>query len=288
MMDSKNKPTKDGKKLWILHDRKASTPRLVSEFEAAELNKQGWGVFQCVNDYQGARRLRAGLQKINAWYVDLDKGTKSEQLHRLEAGPLYPSRIVESANGYHGYWYASDATKEEWTRIVRWGLVAYYGADPKASDPLRLLRAPGYLHNKRAEEPFEVRVVADPGYEYTEQQMLDAYPDQQQKRGDFTEAAEESEWHIDARVGLLMLNGSPLMNYETFELRPTGTGNYNIVRKHDNYSTGCWVDPHGLIGGCNHGVTLYAWLRWYGNSSEEIKKAIGELREQLEPEIETF
>lgn len=273
--------------LWILHDQEDSTPQRVNKLEARTLNRTGWGVFHCYNIYYGERRIRSQLAQIKAWYVDLDTDSKREQLRRLETGPLYPSLIIESANGYHAYWYASDATREEWARVVRWGLVPYYSADPKASDPLRLLRAPGYLHNKRAEEPFEVRIVSETGYEYTQAQMLEAYPDRQPKYDEYEgDAGKDSKWHVDARIALPLLSGHPIMNYESFELRRTGTGNYNIVRQHDNYSTGCWVDQDGLIGGCNHGVTLYAWLSWYGHPVNDIKRTIRKLREQLGEESE--
>ena len=266
-------------KLYAKSDRVEGPPFPVNEQEARNLDDAGTGVFHVVNEFQGKRRA-TNLTRINYWFCDLDDGTKQEQLELIEAAPLQPSMLIESAGGYHCYFRALDATRERWDRIER-GLVEFFGADPKAKDPLRLLRAPGFFHWKA--EPFLVTKVWDrPWAEYTEGQMLLNYPYEEPEHSTpHPEAGNESCWHVNALIGLPILSGTKWVNGEEFELRPTASGKHNVIRQPDGYSTGCFVDQRGLIGGCSKGNTLASWVRWYGFDSDECKAAIAYVKENM-------
>src|SRR5688572_10106295 len=139
-------------RLYALHDssqelqkKRGSFP--VSPEEAERLNGDGYGIFWVVNEFLPPRKT-ANLERINYWFVECDEGTKEQQLERLRRAPLLPSFVVESKRGMHAYWAALDASLDNWKTIVRWGLVPALGGDPKATDPLRLLRAPGFNHVK--------------------------------------------------------------------------------------------------------------------------------------------
>lgn len=268
-----------GIRLFALHDQKPGAPREVAEDEARRLNQDGYGILATANDFVGPR-LVENLTRINYWFCEIDGGSKSYHLKRLENAPLIPTRVIESANGYHSYWAARDANLDKWRTVVRGGLVPFFGADPKATDVLRLLRVSGYLHCKR-DERFEVREVWHcPWYEYTEAEMLEAFPSQEPTRSvPVRSTAQEGPWHCDARIGIPALNGHPAMGGEHFKLVPTSGGKHNIVRTQPSYkSTGCFVDEQGLIGGNQLGTTLGMWLRWYGTSDEELLKAIEQVK----------
>lgn len=282
-------------RLYALHDsdphlRETLGARPVNAEQAREKNAHGYGIFWVVNSYT-ARRKTSNLTRINWWFIELDGGDKADQEQRFKSSPLLPSLVVESANGYHAYWKAIGATKERtdlrqtWKRIVRWGLVPALGGDPKATDPLRLLRAPGYYHCKG--EPFPVQVVWESSAAYTEAQMLEAFPCQEETRDQqkAEPAGDLSFWQrvaaLDGRDALARLNGHWLQKGERFYLREQGNGNANIFREGDDYSTGCFVDADGRLGGVDGGSSVAAWCAWYGWSWGEVASGLREVFPEL-------
>lgn len=272
-------------RLYAKSDKVQTPPHVVDAAEARSLNAAGMGIFHTVNHYKGKRRV-CNVTKIRYWFIDMDEGTKQEQLSLVTSAPLVPSILVESANGYHCYWKALNGTLENF-HIIERGLVEWFGADPKATDPLRLLRAPGYYHHKG--EPFLVRERWRRDWAaYTEEQMMEAFPRKEPQRKPQSTSAHDSDWHVDARVGLEALNGTKWVNGERFRLEPTTRGRHNIIRLPDEYSTGCFVDEDGLIGGNRMGNTLASWVRWYGFDSDECKAAVAYARYRgVEQELST-
>jgi hypothetical protein len=276
--------------LLALHDREAGAPLGCTKHQAKVLNTRGFGIFHVVNEYEG-RRVVENLRRINYWYADLDSGTKEEQLERI-GKHLKPSRVVETAKGHHVYWRAVDATLGNWNRIVRGGIVPALAADPKASDPLRLLRAPGYYHHKG--QPFLVRTLCDePELAYSEAQMLEAFPDRRVEvvvdrlREDLGPA---TFWGrvagLPAKEALLKLSGHPLCKGEHFKLIPTSGGKFNVLVKSPGssrwHSTPCWITAENTFAGVQGGASLAAWLKWYaGNTWQEIAEALRELFPEL-------
>lgn len=124
----------------------------------------GYGVYFCPNEMgqgrnaAGHRRFRENVERRTCLFVDLDDGTKDEQLARLRGYHLPPSAVVESGRGYHAYWFlAEDPGPEAWD-LKEARLIRDLGGDPAAKDPSRLLRVPGSWHSKDGSEPFEVRI----------------------------------------------------------------------------------------------------------------------------------
>jgi hypothetical protein len=192
---------------------------------------------------------------------------------------------VESKRSYQLYWAAKDATQEGWYRVER-GIVRALGADPKAIDPLRLLRAPGYYHWKDAEDPFLVTEVWRTNAVYSEAQALRAYglPERRPKSEGPVSIPTGSIWtrfsSIPGWEAIERLNGHWLQQGEVFHTEQQANGNLNLVRD-DGFRTGCWIRPDGSFGGVELGPTVAAWLAYYGWSWAEIAT---ELRE-LFPEI---
>jgi hypothetical protein len=61
------------------------------------------------------KRDKESVTKIQTWIVDIDEGTKDEQLDLIGNSPLLPSLVVESVHGFHLYYLAtSDLTQEEY------------------------------------------------------------------------------------------------------------------------------------------------------------------------------
>lgn len=279
-------------RLFALHDQdrsRGTTP--VDDQWASTLNGTGHGIFWVPNDFEG-RRLRENLTHINYWFVDLDEGTKEEQLARLGRAPLTPSLVIESKNGYHAYWRALDATEETWADIVRWGLVPALKGDTRACDPLRLLRAPGYYHLKDPTDPFLVRAVFRSEVSYTAAQMMRAFPSQEPDRPERREVptGEGTFWErvaaLDGREAIERVSGTWLVDGEYFRLDEMRNGNANIIRADDNYSTPCWVWADGRLGGIDDGNSIAAFCKWYGHSWADIARGLKELFPELSDEEE--
>lgn len=290
-------PCFPGARLFCLHDsdpvlreKRGSFP--VSRGEARLLNGQGYGVFHVVNEYRD-RRLLSNLTQLNWWYCECDEGTKQEQLRRIRRAPLLPSVVVESRNGYHCYWRIRGApTLEIWKRIVRWGVVPVLRGDRKATDGLRLLRAPGYHHRKNPAQPWPVRIVWQQDWAYTERQMLRSFkPREPQPRlpRPVLASGEGTFWQrvaaLDGREAIRRASGTELVNGETFTLAEQWNGNANIIRG-DGVSTGCWVWKDGRLGGVQEGGTIAAWCHWYGHSWKTIAEGLRGLFPELGDEDE--
>lgn len=277
-------------KLYALSDRGPGAPALIAaDADPRHVNGQGYGIFHVVNDFVD-RRVVENLKRINYWYADLDSGTKEEQLERI-GKHLKPSRIVETRKGFHVYYRAIDATLGNWNRIVKYGLVPALGGDPRATDPLRLLRVPGYYHNKA--EPFLVRTIAQADVAYTETQMMEAFPDRKvevkvdaarrELGGNSTFWGQVAQ--LSARDFIERISGHELVKGEQYKLVETGGGKANITVKKPGgrwQGTPCWVTAEDRLAGVEGGSSPAAWLKWYGSEWREIAEGLKELfKEEL-------
>ena len=284
-------------KLYALHDKKPSAPQEIDSEDAEYFNSIGYGIFWVPNEFEGARK-RENCTAIRWWFCDIDDGTKEEQLERISCCPLKPSTIVETANGYHCYWGAEDATLTNWDRVVKRGIVPALEADPKASDPLRLLRLPDYNHNKG--EPFWVHKVWARPVRYTEAEMMAAFPEHvacSATRADLIEKAvnRQSEllgpvsfWvkvsQLSAREAVKRLSGTALVNGEEMRLIETGGGKANIQVRAKGKTwrgTPCWVTAEDTLAGVQGGASVAAWCKWYGHEWKQIAEGLKELFPEL-------
>jgi RepB DNA-primase from phage plasmid len=264
--------------------------------EARGWNDKQFGIFWTLNSFNGPRRI-PNLTRVNAWAVDMDAGTKAEQVAKLKRSPLVPSLVVETKRGYQAYWAAKDGRAEHWNAIVLDRLVPYFGADSNARDLARILRVPGYRHWKDPADPFQVQQVWEHTVAYSEQQVALAYPDHGAPGRDAKARAEAERadkkqdlsgptiWDrifaIDCEEGLRRLSGHSAVRGEkyTFKLNRTGTRNVIV----DGKGSSAWVDANGRIGSLSRGgPTLYQWLRWYGNSPRDCVDVLKHIYPELE------
>jgi hypothetical protein len=273
--------------------RREALPELISnqkrkDWSVAELqslNQKGAGIFFAYNKIGQARSIE-NVERINAWAMEIDDIPKEEQMKKLYACPISPSIIVESSNSYHAYWLAKDAKLENAKKINK-GLIQHFGSDKALSDISRLLRIPGFYHNKK--EPFMVRIeLADYGQRFTEEEMLECYPYTEKaisipKRpavdtDDFWFAANS----INGMVALERLSGSSLAAGEMFTFRPrTGGGFYIFV---NGEPADAWVDADGRIGSPKGGgPSIVNWLKYYGNDFKSIADWLKENCKDLLP-----
>lgn len=100
--------------------------------------------------------------KAKKWYVKTRKtneeiqGSKDSFLATYKE-ELKDSLIVETFSGFHIYWLVSDCSIEMFEKVES-ALIGKFGSDPQVKNRSRILRIPGFLHQKY-EEPFLITVI---------------------------------------------------------------------------------------------------------------------------------
>lgn len=135
------------------------------------LNAQGAGVFVMVAEGDGRGRKGANVRRIRAVFVDLD----GAPLAPVRAGPLTPHCIVQSSSDrYHAYWIVSDCAVADF-KAMQGILAARFGGDPSVNDITRVMRLPGFVHQKG--DPFQTRILElREAPAYTMEQLRAAFP----------------------------------------------------------------------------------------------------------------
>lgn len=117
------------------------------------LNKQGAGVFVMVNEGDGKARRAGNVRAVRAVFADLD----GAPLAPVRAFDLAPHIIVQSSPGrWHAYWLTDAVPLEQFKPLQR-AIASRFASDPKVCDLPRVMRLPGFLHNKS--EPSLVQVI---------------------------------------------------------------------------------------------------------------------------------
>ena len=176
-LDDKGKESKLHK--WVFRTFEQAADKLTA------LNSDGAGVFVCVNQTDGKARGKANVVGLRAWYVDidLDKAQKKLSIEALfERLPLQPSMWIETPGGFHLYWLMHDApikcgeagrqAFESDLKLVQAAL-SRYGADKACTDSNRLLRVPGFFHNKQ--QPQMMLFHDCGGKRYSREEFLRAF-----------------------------------------------------------------------------------------------------------------
>ena len=118
----------------------------------SRLNKQGAGIFFCVNETDLEGRSTKNITKVRAVFIDLD-GTPLPQKFELQ-----PNIIINSSpNKYHCYWLVEDMILDSFS-LFQEALANKFNSDPKVKDLPRVMRVAGFFHNK-TNIPYPVKVI---------------------------------------------------------------------------------------------------------------------------------
>lgn len=128
--------------------------------ELISLNEQGAGVFVMVNEgdgvvHEGRRtcRTNGNVIRVRANFVDLD----GAPLEPVLSCPRPPDIVVESSRGkWHAYWLTE--CKREDFGPAQAALAEKFGGDKSVVDLARVMRLPGFFHNKSG-EPVMTRLL---------------------------------------------------------------------------------------------------------------------------------
>ncbi|MGD9841748.1 MAG: DUF5906 domain-containing protein [Steroidobacteraceae bacterium] len=118
-----------------------------------EKNSSGAGIFFTPNECIG-KRTTENVSKVRALFVDLD----GAPIEPLRESRLQPHVIIESSRGrYHAYWRVDGITLGEFKKLQK-QLANAFDGDTKVCDLPRIMRLPGFLHQKS--ESFKTRLVS--------------------------------------------------------------------------------------------------------------------------------
>ena len=183
-------------------DTKRKSPRLAQVLHGTldelwptlvELNERGAGIFVTVNETDFKGRKNENITRIRAVYQDDDKsrGWNDDVLPP-------PSAVVSTSPTKYQRWLLADGLSPEDYAAAMGEMIADHGNDPNCKDLARVLRVPGFFHQKG--KPHLVRIESGDGRRYTRDQIRAALPgmvraeqqsqQQQPKRND-------SEWPSD-------------------------------------------------------------------------------------------
>jgi len=147
-----------------LHGGLAKHERLL-----ASLNTRGAGVFVMINRGDLAGRKATNVVGCRAVFVDLDGAPVAPV---LQAAPS-PRIVVESSPGkWHCYWQVADMPLERFTSTQK-ELAARWAGDQRVHDRPRVMRLPGFFHQKG--EPFLVRLDRAVATPFTWDELASAF-----------------------------------------------------------------------------------------------------------------
>lgn len=133
-------------------------------------NAAGAGVFVTVNKSDGKGRKLENITRIRAvWHEEDTPHTKPF--------PIEQHFSIESSPGkFHHYWLVDDLSQSDFAGVMEC-LIQVYGSDPNVKDTARVLRLPGFYHQKDPSKPFMVRIIHESGGRaYSREQILAAFP----------------------------------------------------------------------------------------------------------------
>lgn len=117
-------------------------------------NQEGFGIFFMVNQGDGQGRKGVNVKRVRALFADLDDDRGREGFFNFA---LEPHAIIETSPGkFHQYWLVDNVQLEEFS-IYQKRIAKTLGTDVNICDLPRVMRAPGFLHQKGA--AFESKVV---------------------------------------------------------------------------------------------------------------------------------
>lgn len=275
------------------HDWNKEMPaKYVKSYDhAKKLNEDGYGIYETVNEFQELRR-ETHLVKLKYFYVEFDDKDKLSQAQRLKYF-LQPTKIIESKAGYHVYWAIEDDLVSDWGiekaiviyKNIEKNLVAYLKADQGVKDVARVLRVPGFLHQKDPNDPYEIKYIYSSKMRYLSHSFFACIPEIRKRKkvhhkrnmeasGDFWDKVHE----LDIEEGLNRISGAHELDGDIVKVEN------NQIWVNDK-PTANWIDEDGYIGSHGGGgPNLGTWIKWYTDCWGETKKILCKYFPELEEE----
>jgi hypothetical protein len=131
------------------------SPKLASVFngtlqknwiQLTDLSSRGAGVFITVNETNLRGREASDIVRVRTLFVDLD-GASLDVIKNDTEVPQPHITVESSPNHWHVYWLVNNVPLGAFRRLQQF-LIKRFGGDPKVHDLPRVLRLPGFPHQK--------------------------------------------------------------------------------------------------------------------------------------------
>lgn len=110
----------------------------------SRLNRAGAGVFVTINETDGTGRKAENIKRVRAVFIDLD----GAPIQPVQEHAIQPHMIVESSpDRWHAYWKTLGIDLDDF-RSIQEHLIDQFDADAAVKDLPRVMRLPGFLHQK--------------------------------------------------------------------------------------------------------------------------------------------
>jgi len=139
-----------------------------------KLNSYGAGVYMTVNETDGKGRKTENITKVRSIFADLDEVPLPKSFKER------PSMIVETSPGKHHVYYFTVIDNNDYSvplqsfRILQESIAKEFGGDPVVKDLPRILRVPGFNHQKK--EPFMSRIIDYTGTRFEYGYLIELFP----------------------------------------------------------------------------------------------------------------
>jgi AAA domain/Primase C terminal 1 (PriCT-1)/RepB DNA-primase from phage plasmid len=151
MVFDDNQSTKDKHLVRILH---GTLDELYAELVG--YSRRGAGVFVTICETNFRGRTQECIVKVRCYFADLD-GAPIENISRLGS---WPHMLTQTSPGRFGVFYKiADAPLDEYNfKRTQQALATLFDSDPSVCDLPRVMRLPGFPHQKDPGNPFITRV----------------------------------------------------------------------------------------------------------------------------------
>lgn len=187
-----------------------------NEVYLKKMNKMGYNIYYFPNYPSKAPENEhlsgKHIDKFTAVFVDMDLkdkqySSKEDFLKTVGSFALKPSRVVDSGNGIHVYWYVNNLTRETYVEL-QLRLIQLFKTDDSIWTPLQLMRCPGYMNTKAHADYKKAVIVEESKSQYSVEEVSKTLPPIT------TENKRKADRHI------AKLNGTykPVMEYTVSDL----------------------------------------------------------------------
>lgn len=145
--------------------------------ELEKLNSLGAGVFVTVNETDLKGRSIENIIGLRAVFIDSDTGDLPSSFS------LPPSIIVNSGSGQHAYWLLSAGGELDQFTTTQLSLASHFKTDENVKDLTRVMRLPGFLHQKNPKSPKFVSIASIRQDRYRLDEVQRSYPPKLEARG---------------------------------------------------------------------------------------------------------
>jgi hypothetical protein len=139
-------------------------------------NAAGWGVFCNINAMDGNGSELQNVAYIRAHVIDLDNLTTAaaDYDRATKTNPLPQFAAQSSPGKYHVYYRAAPYTGNDFYTGIQRKLIQLFGGDKSIIDATRVMRVPGFLHQKAEPHLVTVWGLPDINTAYTAAQFGEA------------------------------------------------------------------------------------------------------------------